>query len=44
MLNSLRCSATLPLSAIFRLNFFIKKILFDTEGFSDIFDKAAFKS
>ena len=44
-LNSLRCSAMLLLSTIFRLNnFFIKNTLFDAEGFSYVFDSVAIKS
>ena len=39
VLISLRCSAMLPLSAIF-----IKKTLFDVEDFSYIFDRTAIKS
>jgi len=42
VLNSLRCSATLSLSSNFRLNFFIKKTMFDTE--LCIFDRTAVKS
>ena len=41
----MRCSATRPLSVFSRLNnFFIKKILFEAEGFSYIFERAAIKS
>ena len=41
----MRCSATLSLSTIFRLNnFFIKKTLFDAEGFFYMFKRTTIKS
>jgi len=45
VLNLLRCSVTLSLSTILKLNnFFIEKILFEAEDFSYIFDSVIIKS